>query len=134
VTHSSLIDGLCRDKKLDVALDIWNRVLNKGFSVDIIVHNILIHGLCSFGRTEKALHIYLEMKHKDCSPNLVTYNTLMDGLEVGNCEKAAGIWDEMLQAGLQLISFLIRLYLKVFALAIGRLRLWSNWMMLCGVE
>ena len=80
VMYGSLMDALAQENKIDVALGIWNQVLDNGFQAGVIMHNILINALCFVGKVEEALHVCMEMKQKRCTQNLARCNMLMDGL------------------------------------------------------
>ncbi|KAJ4835679.1 hypothetical protein Tsubulata_036470 [Turnera subulata] len=77
IMYSLLLDGLCRVKKIDVALRTWHQVHEKCFEPDI---TILMHGLCSTGKIGDALRLYSNMKLSCCVPNLVMHNALVEGL------------------------------------------------------
>jgi len=42
-----VIDGLCKDKELDEALDLFSQMKSRGISADIITYTSLIRGQCS---------------------------------------------------------------------------------------
>ena len=80
VTYNTLIDGLCKEGKIDKAVDILHDMISKGHEPNVVTYNILINGLCKKGEIDKAVDILHDMISKECEPNVVTYNTLIDGL------------------------------------------------------
>ncbi|MED6195126.1 hypothetical protein PIB30_035052 [Stylosanthes scabra] len=109
VTFGILFKHLCAARRIDEALDLFNKLRGKGesnlFGVepDVVLFNTLIDGLCKVERKEEALSLLEEMKmgskHK---PNTITYNCLIDGFcMAGNIDKAHELFDQMNEEGVQ---------------------------------
>ncbi|XP_074352976.1 pentatricopeptide repeat-containing protein At2g18520, mitochondrial-like [Apium graveolens] len=54
--YTILIDGLCKNKKLDEARNIFDE--QKGVQPDVVIHNVLIRGLCEEGFYEEANELF----------------------------------------------------------------------------
>ncbi|QHO51933.1 hypothetical protein HN51_021022 [Arachis hypogaea] len=109
VTFGIVFRHLCAARRVDEALEMFNKLRGKGesnlFGVepDAVLFNTLIDGLCKVEREEEALSLLEEMKigskHK---PNTITYNCLIDGFgKAGNIDKAHELFDQMNEEGVQ---------------------------------
>ncbi|KAL5572948.1 hypothetical protein UlMin_022545 [Ulmus minor] len=101
VTFGILINRLCKSRRVDEALEVFEK-MSGGESVtlvepDVITYNTLIDGLCKVGRQEEGLRLMEQMRsQKNCAPNTVTYNCLIDGFnKVGEIERALELFDQM---------------------------------------
>ncbi|PON91148.1 Pentatricopeptide repeat [Trema orientale] len=105
VTFSILINRLCKSRRVDDALEVFEKMrggvgAERGkYSVepDVVTYNTLIDGLCKVGRQEEGLKLMEQMRSQKCSaPNAVTYNCLIDGFnKVGEIDKAMELFDQM---------------------------------------
>ncbi|KAH7513067.1 hypothetical protein FEM48_Zijuj12G0157200 [Ziziphus jujuba var. spinosa] len=103
VTFGIVINYLCKSRRVDEALEVFEKMKGEGdndrFSVerDVITYNTLIDGLCKVGRQEEGLQLMKRMRLENgCAPNTVTYNCLIDGFnKVGEIERARELFDEM---------------------------------------
>ncbi|VAI82426.1 unnamed protein product [Triticum turgidum subsp. durum] len=80
ITYSSLIRGLCEEKRLSDACELFEKMLQLGLHPDEFTYTILIDGHCKEGDVEKALSLHDEMIKKRVLPDVVTYSVLIDGL------------------------------------------------------
>ncbi|CAA7029776.1 unnamed protein product [Microthlaspi erraticum] len=95
VIYNTVIDGLCKYRHPDDALDLFNEMENKegklleaeklyeemikrSIAPDIVTYNSLINGFCMQSRLDEAKQMF-EMVSKGCLPDVVTYNTLING-------------------------------------------------------
>jgi pentatricopeptide repeat protein len=60
VTNNTLIDGLFKTGKINVALDFLRVMISKGHQLDDVTGNILVNGLQRIGETEMTLD---KMRH-----------------------------------------------------------------------
>ncbi|XP_020220386.1 pentatricopeptide repeat-containing protein At3g61520, mitochondrial [Cajanus cajan] len=105
VTFGILVNHLCKARRIDEALEVFERLRGKGegnrvgVEPDVILFNSLIDGLCKVGREEHGLSFLEEMKTKSkCRPNFVTYNCLIDGFcKAGNIGKARELFNQMIE-------------------------------------
>ncbi|XP_061349897.1 pentatricopeptide repeat-containing protein At3g61520, mitochondrial-like [Gastrolobium bilobum] len=109
VTFGILINHLCKARRVDEALEVFNKLRGKGenndigVEPDVVLFNTLIDGLCKVGREEDGLILLEEMKTENKNkPNSVTYNCLIDGFfKAGNIDKACELFSQMNEEGLQ---------------------------------
>ncbi|TKY61026.1 Pentatricopeptide repeat-containing protein mitochondrial [Spatholobus suberectus] len=109
VTFGILVNHLCKARRIDEALEVFDKLRGKGegkrvgVEPDVILFNTLIDGLCKVGREEHGLSLLEEMKTKSKSrPNAVTYNCLIDGFcKAGNIGKARKLFSQMIEEGVQ---------------------------------
>lgn len=107
VTFGIIINHLCKNWKVDEALQVFGKMKGGGrsdeFSVapDVITYNTLIDGLSKVGRQEEGLSLMEQMRSQEgCAPNIVTYNSLIDGFnKAGEIEKAFELFVEMKEQG-----------------------------------
>ncbi|KAJ8551020.1 hypothetical protein K7X08_000390 [Anisodus acutangulus] len=72
--------ALCKDGKVDVAVEILNQLSNKGCSSVPITYNTVIDGLSKVGKTELAIELLNEMREKGLQPDIITYSSLVADL------------------------------------------------------
>ncbi|KAK8570406.1 hypothetical protein V6N13_003089 [Hibiscus sabdariffa] len=107
VTLGILINQLCKLRRVDNAMEVFNKMCegteSDGVSVgvDIVILNTLIDGLCKVGEQEEGLHFMERMKStKGFVPNTVTYNCLIDGFcKVGEIERGIELFERMKEEG-----------------------------------
>ncbi|KAJ1394206.1 Tetratricopeptide-like helical domain superfamily [Sesbania bispinosa] len=109
ITFGILINHLCKARRIDEALGVFNKLRGKGennrigVEPDVIIYNTLIDGLCKVGKEEDGLSLLEEMKTENKNrPNTVTYNCLIDGFcKVGKIDKARQLLSQMIEEGVQ---------------------------------
>nr|XP_027191950.1 uncharacterized protein LOC101508252 isoform X1 [Cicer arietinum]XP_027191951.1 uncharacterized protein LOC101508252 isoform X1 [Cicer arietinum] len=109
ITFGILINHLCKARRIDEALGVFDKLRGKGeknrngVEPDVVLYNTLIDGLCKVGREEDGLSLLEEMKtEKKNRPNTVTYNCLIDGFcKAGNIDKARELFGLMNEEGVQ---------------------------------
>ncbi|KAL6289195.1 hypothetical protein ACE6H2_006705 [Prunus campanulata] len=80
VTYSSLIHGVCRQRRLVEACDLFKEMLSMGMPPDEFTYTTLINAYCVEGDLNKALQLNDEMIQKGFLPDVVTYSVLINGL------------------------------------------------------
>ncbi|KAL5787517.1 hypothetical protein ACOSP7_004466 [Xanthoceras sorbifolium] len=80
VTYGTLIHGLCRTGNTNIALQLYEQVVNENGKYDckpdVIWYGSMIDGLCKDGFIDKAKELFLEMKGKGIPGNTVTFPLL----------------------------------------------------------
>ncbi|KAK9115540.1 hypothetical protein Sjap_014487 [Stephania japonica] len=71
-----LIDGLCKYGKLDVALSLFDEMIQKGYKGTVLLYNNLIHELCGLDRLEEAYELQREMRQAGHEPTQFTNNSI----------------------------------------------------------
>lgn len=109
VTFGILINNLCKYRRVDDALEVFEQMNGKGkdgvsFQVkpDAVIYNTLIDGLCKVGRQQEGLELLEKMRLQSaCSPTAVTYNCIIDSCcKSGEIERARVLFDRMAEEGL----------------------------------
>ncbi|CAA7039195.1 unnamed protein product [Microthlaspi erraticum] len=59
--YNIIIDGLCKDGKLDDAINLFNEMEMKGIKANVITYNTLIGGLCKDGRWNDGAELLRDM-------------------------------------------------------------------------
>ncbi|KAF8117978.1 hypothetical protein N665_0007s0027 [Sinapis alba] len=84
---NSMVDGLCKQTRLDEVKQMFVSMGSKGFSPDVVTFNTLINGYC-------------KMCRRGIVANEVTYITLIHGFrKVGNINGVLDIFQEMISSG-----------------------------------
>ena len=77
--YSSLIDGYCKNQRMDEAIKIFKQMQGGGVKPNIFTYNTLLDGLCKVGRMGVVQNLINLMVHQGVSPNIVTYTSLILG-------------------------------------------------------
>ncbi|XP_027342364.1 pentatricopeptide repeat-containing protein At3g61520, mitochondrial-like [Abrus precatorius] len=109
VTFGILVNHLCKARRIDEALEVFDKFRGKGernkvgVEVDVVLFDTLIDGLCNVGREEHGLSLLQEMKTENkIRPNSFTYNCLIHGFcRAGNIDKACELFSQMIEEGVQ---------------------------------
>ncbi|KAL8113054.1 hypothetical protein AgCh_020399 [Apium graveolens] len=101
-TYGTLINGLCRLKRVSEAKELFAEMGTKGCLPSVVTYTSLIHGLCLSNDLDEAVGLFKEMKEKRIVANLYTYSSLMDGLcKGGRCSQAMELLEIMTTEHLQ---------------------------------
>ncbi|KAB2595895.1 pentatricopeptide repeat-containing protein [Pyrus ussuriensis x Pyrus communis] len=98
-SYRILMQGLCRKGQVNIAVDFFEDMLNKGFVSDTLSYMTLLNSLCRNKKLREEYKLPCRMKVKGCNPNIVHYNTVILGvmvLNVGRFEEACGVLEEVL--------------------------------------
>ncbi|KAK3024535.1 hypothetical protein RJ639_043727 [Escallonia herrerae] len=110
VTYSSLIKGLCEQKRLDEACDLFQAMLRKGLLPDECTYTTLINaycgavallkGFCMKGLMNEADRVFESVLQRSQKPSEAIYNIMIHGhCRVGNLHKAFNMYTEMMGHG-----------------------------------
>jgi pentatricopeptide repeat protein len=98
--YMSLIRAAGRDKDVDRAFSVLEKLKKSGASVDIAAYNCVLDACVSAGEVKRARTLMQEMKTLS-NLDIITYNTLMKGYcSAGDIRGAKDLLLEMEQAGL----------------------------------
>ncbi|XP_016168078.1 pentatricopeptide repeat-containing protein At5g16640, mitochondrial-like [Arachis ipaensis] len=106
VTFTTIMKGLCLNGKILDALDIYDKIVAKGFWFDEVIYGTLINGL--YGLLDDALDLYFNMLDRGISPDVVTYTSLIYGFcHVGQWKEARLLLNEIVvkDIGLDVYTF-----------------------------
>ncbi|KAB1223322.1 hypothetical protein CJ030_MR2G001434 [Morella rubra] len=88
VLYNTVIDSLCKDRLVTVALNLSFEMTSKGIHPELVTYNSLIHGLCNSGLWKEATKLLHEMVKRKIMPDVCTFNILVDTLrQKGNAYK-----------------------------------------------
>ncbi|GAB4841790.1 Pentatricopeptide repeat-containing protein gun1, chloroplastic [Ancistrocladus abbreviatus] len=98
---SSMISILGRLGKVELARNVFDNALSKGFGNTVYAYSALISAYGRSGFCSEAIGVFEKMKSTGLKPNLVTYNAVIDACGKGGVEfeRVSGIFDEMLSNG-----------------------------------
>ncbi|XWS73715.1 hypothetical protein CRYUN_Cryun02cG0152200 [Craigia yunnanensis] len=81
LTCNVLINGFCRNGKVDKARKIMEFMKNNGCSPNLFNYFALMNGFCKEGRWAAQIDEAMELlKEKECQADVVTLNVLLGGL------------------------------------------------------
>ncbi|KAL5127635.1 Pentatricopeptide repeat-containing protein [Glycine soja] len=99
-SYNILIDRLCKEGELEVALKVQDSTKEAGLFPNIITVNIMIDRLCKAERLDEACSTFLGLDHKVCTTESVTVCSLIDGLaRHGKLNDAYMLYEKMLDSG-----------------------------------
>ncbi|KAH7841719.1 hypothetical protein Vadar_033408 [Vaccinium darrowii] len=79
---------LCRrQEKVDIALELWKDMVEKGFGSYILVSDVLFDLLCDVGKLVEAEQCFLQMVEKGQRPSNVSFRRIKVLLELANKEE-----------------------------------------------
>lgn len=64
ITYNSVIGGLCKLRKTELAISKLNELLENGLVPDETTYNTIIHGYCWEGNVEQAFQFHNKMIEK----------------------------------------------------------------------
>lgn len=98
-SYMSLIRAAGRDKDIDRAFEVLNKLRGSGVAVDVAAYNCVLDVCVSAGDMKRARSLIKEMQDID-TLDVITYNTLMKGYcAAGDLSSARDVLTEMKQAG-----------------------------------
>ncbi|KAK7303580.1 hypothetical protein RJT34_14490 [Clitoria ternatea] len=94
--YMSMLDSLCNAGKMTEAIDLLNKIHEKGITPDTIMYNTVFTAL---GRLKQISHIhdlYEKMKQDGPPPDIFTYNILISSFgRAGRVDSAVKIFEEL---------------------------------------
>jgi pentatricopeptide repeat domain-containing protein 1 len=78
--YNVMINGLCKNKMVNEAVNLFKEMHLKNMSPNTITFNSLIDGLCKSGEISNVWDLIDEMHDRGQPANIITYNSLFDGL------------------------------------------------------
>nr|GMC72092.1 putative pentatricopeptide repeat-containing protein At5g08310, mitochondrial [Ipomoea batatas]GMC93192.1 putative pentatricopeptide repeat-containing protein At5g08310, mitochondrial [Ipomoea batatas]GME01543.1 putative pentatricopeptide repeat-containing protein At5g08310, mitochondrial [Ipomoea batatas] len=96
VSFETIIDGLCKSDKLDMALVLFRDMDQFGCKRSVLLYNTLIDCLSSLDRLGECRRLLIEMNESGFKPTHFTYNSIFRCLcRQGDVEQALGMVREM---------------------------------------
>ncbi|KAK4717620.1 hypothetical protein R3W88_015958 [Solanum pinnatisectum] len=98
--YSVVINGLCKNGKLDEAHAVFEKHCFTGLLPDVRTYNVLINGFCLEQLFDEAKDILRKMEDNGCSPDRVTYNVIVQGfLRCNKISEMTSFMKEMVGRG-----------------------------------
>ncbi|KAF8387619.1 hypothetical protein HHK36_026272 [Tetracentron sinense] len=73
-----------KQEKVEMALQLWNDMVEKGFGSYILVSDVLLDLLCDMGKLEEAEKCFLQMVEKGQKPSNVSFRRIKVLMELAN--------------------------------------------------
>ncbi|KAL2957945.1 hypothetical protein AAZX31_18G179600 [Glycine max] len=131
LTYNVVVNGLCKEDRVDDALRVVEMMAKKGKKPDVVTYNTLLKGLCGAAKIDEAMELWkLLLSEKfHVKLDVFTFNNLIQGLcKEGRVHDAAMIHYSMVEMWLQgnivTYNILIEGYLDARKLIEG-LQLWK---------
>ncbi|KAF5202935.1 Pentatricopeptide repeat-containing protein [Thalictrum thalictroides] len=100
-TFNVMIQGFCREKKLDKALGFYNEMEKMGCLPNVVTFNTIVDSYCKLGNIDEALQVFDLMQQRGLQPNLITYNVVINGFcQQGRMKDTEQVLNEMECRGL----------------------------------
>ncbi|XP_056697404.1 putative pentatricopeptide repeat-containing protein At1g12700, mitochondrial [Spinacia oleracea] len=101
VIYSTIIDSLCKDQLLPLALHLFKEMKSKRISPNVVTYSTLIRGMCTLGQWKEARDMYNEMLGNNIQPTIKTCNMLIDRYcKEGRVGEARAIYESITKRGL----------------------------------
>ncbi|EFA76720.1 hypothetical protein PPL_09471 [Heterostelium album PN500] len=84
VNYTTLIHGLVRNEKVDMAIEMFSDARTKGMDPDTVTLSVMIDACAKDDRVEKAFNYFDEFRYLNLPPTEVTFNSLISA-----CSKRA---------------------------------------------
>ncbi|XP_016200103.1 pentatricopeptide repeat-containing protein At1g62930, chloroplastic-like [Arachis ipaensis] len=98
-----MINGLCKSKRVDEALNLFEEMCRKNLVPDTVTYSTLIDGLGKSRRILCALELLGKMHDRGLPADIVTYSSLMDALfNIKQHDKALMLFNQMKESGTDL--------------------------------
>ncbi|RZB52807.1 Pentatricopeptide repeat-containing protein isoform C [Glycine soja] len=104
LTYNVVVNGLCKEDRVDDALRVVEMMAKKGKKPDVVTYNTLLKGLCGAAKIDEAMELWkLLLSEKfHVKLDVFTFNNLIQGLcKEGRVHDAAMIHYSMVEMWLQ---------------------------------
>ncbi|XP_009625319.1 pentatricopeptide repeat-containing protein At1g51965, mitochondrial [Nicotiana tomentosiformis] len=92
----SMLESLCNSKKVTEAIDLLNKMNEKGVKTDTFMYNTVFSALGKVKQISHLHDLYEKMKLDGPSPDIFTYNILISSFgRAGQVEEALKIFEEL---------------------------------------
>uniref|UniRef100_A0A1J3J4Y1 Putative pentatricopeptide repeat-containing protein n=1 Tax=Noccaea caerulescens TaxID=107243 RepID=A0A1J3J4Y1_NOCCA len=126
VTYNSLIDVYCKDREMEKAYKLIDKMREEDETPDVITYTTIIGGLGLIGQPDKAREVLKEMKEYGCDPDVPAYNAAIRNYCIARRLRDADMLvDEMVKKGLSPNATTYNLFFRVLSLANDLGRSWE---------
>ncbi|CAA6669763.1 unnamed protein product [Spirodela intermedia] len=99
-TKNIIIKGLCGEKIMDKANDVYMSMYSCGLKPDVVTYNTLVGAYCKERDLRSALNIITKMTLEGCDPDITTYNIWIHGLSTAcKMNQALRVIDDIVSKG-----------------------------------
>ncbi|ONK60404.1 uncharacterized protein A4U43_C08F18070 [Asparagus officinalis] len=75
-----ILDGLCKNKCIHEALNLFERMFSRKYTINTEAFNIMTNGMFRVRRTQATKDLFSDMLAKELLPDVVTYKIMIQGL------------------------------------------------------
>lgn len=120
VTYNSLIDCHCKNRDMEKAYKLLDKMREKNISADLITCTSLIGGLGLIGEPDKAKDSLKEMHELGCYPDVPAYNAAIRNFVIAKrLGDAIVLMDQMASKGLMPNATTYNLFFRCYCWAFG---------------
>ncbi|CAN4086381.1 unnamed protein product [Withania somnifera] len=81
---------------------LFDEMLERGCSVDLLAHNSILESLCKTGKMDEAFNFFMKMRRYKLVPNVFTYNCIIKKLcKTNKVDEAYQLIDEMISGAIR---------------------------------
>lgn len=115
ITVRTMIGALCKEGKLQVVVNLLDRIHGKRCSPIVIVNTNLVFKVIEEGRIEEGMELLKRMLQKNLILDTIASSFIVyTKLKLGNLESAWEVYDEMLKRDFSANSFLFSSFIKAY--------------------
>lgn len=72
-TFATMVDGYCRQGRLEQALELCSKMWKEGLRPDVVTCSALLNGLCKSGRIQETKDLLSKMSRSGLANDAITY-------------------------------------------------------------
>ena len=91
IMYAKLIDAFCQDGDMKRARWVFDLLVERGITHDVITYTMMINGYCRVNCLWQACGIFNDMKERGIKPDVITYTALLDGRLKENLRRALSL-------------------------------------------
>ncbi|XWS10578.1 hypothetical protein CRYUN_Cryun38cG0008300 [Craigia yunnanensis] len=110
ITIRTMISALCKEGKLQVVVDLLDRIHGKRCSPIVIVNTNLVFKVIEEGGIEEGMELLKRMLQKNLLLDSIAYSVVYTNLNLGNFELAWEVYEGMLKRGFSANSSVFIVY------------------------
>nr|GMD01577.1 pentatricopeptide repeat-containing protein At3g62470, mitochondrial-like [Ipomoea batatas] len=114
-SYTILIRHLCKQRKMDEAIEYFEEMLGTGCEPDVAVYTCLITGFGNIKKMDRVYGLLKEMREKGCPPDAQLYNALIKLMSNRRMpDDVVRIYKKMIQNGVQPTIHTYNMMMKSF--------------------
>lgn len=93
---TTVLHGLCKEKKIELALEIFGTLKDHGLHPDVKTFNTLLDGLCKAQYLDEAPELFHMANDYSVDLDILSFSTIIDGCcKRGKYKKSRDLFDEI---------------------------------------